>query len=104
MSSIATDAAVTKTTCSHKMFAPPARSKLNVAIAAALYGVAAVHSAPILGADVAGPADTSGLEEIVVTAQKHQEDLQRVPISLQVLNSEKLGELQVASFDDYVKF
>ena len=104
MSSIATDVAVTKMTCSRKMLAPPARSKLSVAIVAALNGVAAVHSDPIFGADVAKPADTSGLEEIVVTAQKHQEDLQRVPISLQVLNSEKLEQLEVASFDDYAKF
>lgn len=104
MNSIATDCAVTKITCTRNVPAPPARSKLSVAIAAALYGISAVHSAPIFGADVVEPTETSGLEEIVVTAQKHQEDLQKVPISLQVLNSEKLGELEVASFDDYVKF
>ena len=104
MNSIATDSAVTKITCTRNVPAPPARSKLSVAIAAALYGISAVHSAPIFGADVVEPTETSGLEEIVVTAQKHQEDLQKVPISLQVLNSEKLGELEVASFDDYVKF
>lgn len=44
------------------------------------------------------------LEEIVVTAQKRTEDLQKVPISLQVLGSTKLDELQVADFNDFAKF
>ena len=44
------------------------------------------------------------LQEIVVTAQKRAEDLQKVPISIQVLGSEKLDQLQVGSFDDYAKF
>lgn len=56
------------------------------------------------GAYAAEPADTATLEEVVVTAQKRQEDLQKVPISLQVLGSEKLEQLEVASFDDYAKF
>jgi iron complex outermembrane receptor protein len=43
------------------------------------------------------------LEEVVVTAQKRTEDLQKVPISLQVLSGEKLAQLQVSDFDDYAK-
>lgn len=63
-------------------------------------------SALIAGGTVrAEPASESGsLEEVVVTAQKRVEDLQKVPISLQVLGGEKLEQLQVASFDDYAKF
>ena len=48
-------------------------------------------------------ADTTTLEEVVVTAQKRSEDLQKVPISLQVLSGEKLEQLQVSDFDDYAK-
>jgi outer membrane receptor protein involved in Fe transport len=53
-----------------------------------------------------GAADTEQgtLEEVVVTAQKRSEDLQKVPISLQVLSNEKLQELQVHDFDDTAKF
>jgi iron complex outermembrane recepter protein len=43
------------------------------------------------------------LEEVVVTAQKRTEDLQKVPISLQVLSSETLEQHQVSDFDDYAK-
>ena len=57
----------------------------------------AVHAA-------AGEAEQATLEEVVVTAQKRSEDLQKVPISLQVLGSQQLAELQVANFDDYAKF
>jgi len=48
--------------------------------------------------------DQATLEEVVVTAQKRTEDLQKVPISLQVLGNEKLQELQVHDFDDTAKF
>jgi outer membrane receptor protein involved in Fe transport len=63
-------------------------------------------SALIAGGGVAHGADatdTTTLEEVVVTAQKRSEDLQKVPISLQVLNSETLEQHQVSSFDDYAK-
>jgi outer membrane receptor protein involved in Fe transport len=53
----------------------------------------------------AAPADAGeGLAEVVVTAEKHSEDLQKVPISLTVLSAETLEQHQVASFDDYAKF
>src|ERR1700726_1603717 len=57
-------------------------------------------------ANAAATADTAEttLEEVVVTAQKRTEDLQKVPISLQVLGNERLQELQVHDFDDTAKF
>jgi len=66
-------------------------------------------SAVLLGSGIAGAADApetpeeGGLQEVVVTAQKRSEDLQKVPISLQVLSSEKLDQLQVHDLDDYAK-
>jgi iron complex outermembrane receptor protein len=65
-------------------------------LASALFAGGAAHAET--------SAETGGLDEIVVTAQKRVEDLQKVPISMQVLGGEKLAELQVASFDDYAKF
>ena len=44
------------------------------------------------------------LEQVVVTAQKREENLQNVPLSIQVIGEEKLQELHVNGFDDYVKF
>ncbi len=45
-----------------------------------------------------------GLEEIVVTAQKRSENLQDVPLSVQVLGNTQLENLNVNGFEDYVKF
>jgi len=66
-------------------------------------------SAVLLGSGIAGAAEApeapeeGGLQEVVVTAQKRAEDLQKVPISLQVLGSEKLEQMQVHDLDDYTK-
>jgi outer membrane receptor protein involved in Fe transport len=52
----------------------------------------------------AEPTETGQLEEVVVTAQKRAEDLQRVPISLQVLSGETLQNLNVSGFADFAQF
>ena len=49
-------------------------------------------------------ARSATLETITVTAQKRAENVQKVPISIQVLGTEKLEQLNVKDFDDYVKF
>ncbi len=51
----------------------------------------------------AADTDTTTLEEVVVTAQKRTEDLQKVPISLTVLSGKDLEEHQVTDFDDFAK-
>lgn len=47
--------------------------------------------------------DTRTLGTVTVTAQKREENLQKVPISLQVLGSTQLEQQDVASFSDYAK-
>ncbi len=46
----------------------------------------------------------SSADEIVVTAQKREESLQSVPISIQALGEKRLEELQVRNFQDYVQY
>jgi outer membrane receptor protein involved in Fe transport len=48
-------------------------------------------------------ANAVEMEEIIVTATKRSENLQKVPISIQALSPEKLEQHQVATFDDYAK-
>src|SRR5687767_10264913 len=43
------------------------------------------------------------LDTVVVTAQKREEDLQKVPISIQAISTEQLDQQQVAGFEDYAK-
>ena len=67
--------------------------------------------AALLGSSMLVPAMASAQEasetnadEIIVTAQKRAETLQNVPMSIQAIGTEKLDQLQVQEFADYVKF
>ena len=81
------------------------RAPLAAAVWLAMGSMAfAQDSAP--AADAAKDASEEGddravLETIMVTAQKRTEDLQSVPISLQVLGNETLEEQNIGDFDDF---
>lgn len=48
--------------------------------------------------------DTWSSTQVVVTAQKREENLQSVPINLQAIGNARLEHLHVQSLDDYAKF
>jgi outer membrane receptor protein involved in Fe transport len=74
------------------------RKPLSQAISMALAGTA-------LAATVVAPAHAAAtLEEVVVTAQKRTENLQDVAVSIQVLGNERLENLQIKGFEDYILF
>jgi outer membrane receptor protein involved in Fe transport len=56
------------------------------------------------GQALAADAQSSTVQELVVTAQKREENVQRVPMSIQLLNSTKLQQLGISNFYDYQKF
>src|SRR5262245_7529645 len=60
-------------------------------------GAAAPAAAP---APTAEGADQS---EIVITATKREENLQNVPISVQVLGTKRLDQLNISNFEQYTK-
>lgn len=72
----------------------PRRATLAAFLASSMLAVPAF-------AQQAGDADS---DEIIVTAQKREENLQKVPLSIQAIGNEKLNELQVNEFADVVKF
>ncbi|HEY1961752.1 MAG TPA: TonB-dependent receptor [Rhizomicrobium sp.] len=47
------------------------------------------------------PPASGGLETIVVTAQKRAEDLQKVPMNVQAITTEKLEQLHLQNFNDF---
>jgi iron complex outermembrane recepter protein len=71
---------------------------LSAAIYMALSSVALAQEAPTPTEDKKAVLDT-----VTVTAQKRTENLQAVPISIQVLGTQKLTEMNVSDFDDYAK-
>lgn len=66
----------------------------------ALLSTTLLVSSPGWAQDAAGEEDTG---EIIVTAQKREENLQDVPISIQALSTRKLEQLGVANFNDFTK-
>jgi outer membrane receptor protein involved in Fe transport len=69
-------------------------------IAAAV--VTALSSTPAFAQQAAQQSGV--LEEVLVTAQKRTESLQEVPLSIQAIGNERLEELHVKGFEDYVKY
>jgi len=79
---------------------------LKLTSSASIGALAIAIATPAMAQD-AGEAEaaqerTGGVGTIVVTAQKREEDLQDVPISVQALGEEGLQELAIATFDDYL--
>ncbi len=76
--------------------------KLAYAIAAVLSASAGASRA---ATDTAtSESESAGIQEIVVTAQRRLESVQDVPITIQAITGEQLGQLNVNTFDDVLKY
>ena len=74
-------------------------SKLSVAIAAIL---STLPGTRLLAATAEAGSDA--LEEITVTAQRREQSMQDVPISMQAITGQALQQLNITTFDDYIKY
>ncbi len=84
------------------------RSQVSYAVAAILGGssfavYAQTQPATSTGAAATEPA-TEALAEITVTAQRRSENIQDVPIAMQALTSATLQQLNISTFDDYLRY
>jgi outer membrane receptor protein involved in Fe transport len=78
------------------------KSKISYAVAAILGGTSVAASAQ---EQTTGTETTSGgLTEVIVTAQRRTENMQNVPISMQALTSQTLQQLNIQTFDDFLKY
>jgi iron complex outermembrane receptor protein len=88
-----------------------ARSRIGVAVAAALASVGVPYATPSSAADGAAAADAastsssassqSGLAEVVVTARKISENLQNVPVSIDAFTAQDMKNLAITQFEDF---
>jgi iron complex outermembrane receptor protein len=83
--------------------------KPNPKISAAVAAILGASAGSVTFA--ADPVDTaaatasgSELQEVIVTANRRSENLQNVPITIQALTAQTLGELNVTTFEDIIKF
>ena len=80
------------------------RTRISVAVAAALAGAIAPHTPAYADAAANQGAPTGlGLQEVVVTARKVEENLQDVPISIDVFTQQDMKNLGINSMDDYLQ-
>src|ERR1700691_4090439 len=76
---------------------------LSRAIALILGGCSAGFALATPAPDAAD-ANSEGIQEITVTAQRRTENMQDVPITIQALNAETLQQLNVTTLDDFIKY
>jgi outer membrane receptor protein involved in Fe transport len=83
-------------------------SQISYAVAAILAGASVGVAVDASAAEPANTGSTEAsadtLQEIVVTAQRRSQNMQDVPIAMQALTAESLQQLNVKTFDDYIKF
>src|SRR6478736_5025314 len=84
--------------------------KINSKCARAVAAILGAHAAAAhaTAADQseasAGVGSTTGIEEVIVTAQRRTENAQNVPIAMQVFTAESLQQLNINNFDDLLKY
>jgi outer membrane receptor protein involved in Fe transport len=71
------------------------------ALPAILLSTTILAGAPALAQATAASSDSADAEEIIVTAQKREENLQDVPISVQALSTRKLDQLNATNFERF---
>ena len=80
------------------------RTKLALFGAAAAAAIFAVQSAPVYAAAAAAASNEGvGINELVVTAQKREESIQNVGLSIQAASGDKLQKLGITSTEDLQK-
>jgi iron complex outermembrane recepter protein len=75
--------------------------KLSCAIAAILGGTS---TGVVQAATADADAGSDTIQEITVTAQRRVENMQDVPITIQALTGDTIAQLNVQTFDDFVRY
>ena len=76
----------------------------NHRLSCAIWSVLGIQTAAADSAIDASGANSEGLSEIIVTAQRREEKLQNVPITIQALSAEAIAQLNVQNLDQFIKF
>src|SRR5215468_8002670 len=79
------------------------KSKISYAVAAILGGASVAAPAQEQTATTS-ESTSEGITEVIVTAQRRTERMQDVPISMQALTGQALQQLNVQTFDDFLKY
>ena len=81
--------------------------KINPKCAAAVATILGTRLGVVVAADQSATTETgaaTGIQEVVVTAQRRSENAQDVPIAIQAFTGDTLKQLNVTSFDDLMRY
>jgi outer membrane receptor protein involved in Fe transport len=81
-----------------------AKYRASCAVAAILAGIGGVAHAADADTASTTAAGVTSIQEIVVTAQRRNENVQNVPMTVQALTGETLSALNVQTVDDILRF
>jgi iron complex outermembrane recepter protein len=78
--------------------------KIHCAVAAILAASAATAVRAATPTSDQASSESTGISEVVVTAQRRVENIQDVPITIQALTAETLSQLKITTFDEMIKY
>ena len=80
-----------------------AKYRISCCVAAILSGLGGAASAAATDADTTGASNAS-VEEVVVTAQRRSENVEKVPMTVQAFSGQTLSTLNVTTLNDLLKY
>jgi iron complex outermembrane receptor protein len=80
--------------------------RINQKVAYAITTILGACAGAVHAADAVAPdeATSAGISEVLVTAQRRNESVQDVPITIQAITGDQLKQLNATTFDDVVRF
>jgi iron complex outermembrane recepter protein len=81
------------------------RLRINQKIAYAVTTILSAYAGATHAADAPNSeASVTGIAEVVVTAQRREESIQNVPITIQAVTGAQLSQLNITTFDQVLKY
>ncbi len=80
------------------------KTYLKISTAAFVLASLGAGSAPVFAQDQAATQDDGAIKEIIVTATRRDEALNKVPLAIQALSGDALGDLNITKLDKLIEY
>jgi iron complex outermembrane recepter protein len=80
------------------------KAKMKLSAAALVLAYLGAGSAPAFAQDEAAQEDDGGIADIVVTATRREESLNKIPLAVQALSGDALADLNITKFDKLIEY
>jgi iron complex outermembrane recepter protein len=80
------------------------KTRLKLSTAAFVLATLGAGSAPAFAQEETAQEDDGGIKEIVVTATRREEALNKIPLAVQALSGDALSDLNITKFDKLIEY